>query len=225
MFSSVHLLLLALAASTGLAAYSSDQCVCSDLKPCLDKVKATVPKCTDYCSPQLSQIGVNITEAKKCTDYYSPEFDATVKCIKEEFADSCAKSSSEAKHDIQKRDPNTLKLAVLSELNNWMTYNAPQMKSTVVQSLQFIICTKKCVDIRTSKCSDGFNCVLDLPSDQEVIKAAKTCISNNWTTAKAQDLCQCFSQAGFQSLAPVCPKIQIEPARTRHIPRNVTEMY
>ncbi|CAD5213583.1 unnamed protein product [Bursaphelenchus okinawaensis] len=73
---------------------------------------------SDYCSPQLSQIGVNITEAKKCTDYYSPEFGATVKYIKEEFANSCAKSSSEAKHDIQKRDPNTLKLVVLSDLNN-----------------------------------------------------------------------------------------------------------
>ncbi|CAD5210745.1 unnamed protein product [Bursaphelenchus xylophilus] len=203
------LVLLAVLVPSGLSAYAR-QCACDDLKPCADKISTSLPQCAGYCSPQLTAIGVNLTEADECLQVFGPEFNATVTCIGNEFANSCLKTPSDQNPLIAKRNPDSLKLAVLGELNRWMSKNGGvQLKQTISQTLSFAVCTKKCLDIRTAKCASKFDCALELPSDQAIIDTAKRCINSSWDTEKAQALCSCLAESGFQKLTDACPKITI----------------
>ncbi|KAK0401222.1 hypothetical protein QR680_015652 [Steinernema hermaphroditum] len=185
------------------------QCTCADVQQCETKAVDQVIPCSDECKQHAAKLGANYNLLKKCIIDKERMIVATMECTEKALSNSCAAAPGKM---VQKRYPETLKIAALAEINKMLGRSgiAGQTKSMLATGKKFAGCVKTCLDKRSGNCANKLGCGLDLPSDNQLVQIAKGCaIKSGFNTAAVQSVCNCAAQAGVTGLAGICNKIVI----------------
>lgn len=182
--------------------------------------------CADSCQQYAQAVGANYGKLKQCLLANEPKLRKTMACVEQSHANSCARGNPLM---VEKRYPETLKIAALSEINKMLQKSgiAGQVKGLMSTGKKLFGCMRKCVDGKAGNCAKKLGCGLALPADSALVQNAKRCAIQSgyvfilsWTnclikivyrfdTAGIRSLCQCAAGAGVKGLAGICNKIQI----------------
>jgi hypothetical protein len=207
-----YLLFLAIVTVCFYSAVSSQmipQCLCTQVAPCKKEYEESVIPCADQCQKYASAVGADYTKLRQCLVQQQPQIQATMKCVEDKYANSCAKSPGNM---VKKRYPETLKIAAMSEINAMLSKLgiANEVKGLLSTGKKLFSCMRKCLDNKAGNCAKKLGCGLDLPSDSTMVQNAKTCaVQSGFDTPGVQQICQCASSAGVRGISGVCPKLQI----------------
>ncbi|GMR45860.1 hypothetical protein PMAYCL1PPCAC_16055 [Pristionchus mayeri] len=184
-----------------------NQCLCSDVNPCIDAAPAALEQCADKCKSFATDMGASIPKLRQCGEAHLPQIMQGIECMRAKLENVCAAAPGAM---VPRRFPETFQLAAFRELN------AGLQRSGLLQEAQSLIQTGKKALGCMVRCGEQHNCAkklhcgLALPADNVIIGMAKTCaFQAGLSTPVAREVCGCLVNAGLKVLAPMCPKIII----------------
>ncbi|KAI6203683.1 hypothetical protein M3Y94_00584900 [Aphelenchoides besseyi] len=185
------------------------QCTCSAVQPCKSSYVDSILPCADSCQQHAAAIGANYQKLRSCLLQKEGAIRSTLQCTEGKLANSCAAGPGKM---VQKRYPETLKIAAMSEINRMLSRSgvSGQVQSLLAHGKKFVSCMRSCMDRKSGNCAKKLGCGLDLPSDTVMVQNAKSCaIASGFNTPGVQQLCQCAASAGIAQLASICPRLQV----------------
>uniref|UniRef100_A0AC34FNS1 Uncharacterized protein n=1 Tax=Panagrolaimus sp. ES5 TaxID=591445 RepID=A0AC34FNS1_9BILA len=206
---SICLSLILLVAITASNAVKIPQCKCSAIEPCKNAYANSIMPCADQCKSFASAVGADYAKLRQCLVAKEPQLRKTMACVEASHGNACAKGNPLM---VEKRYPETLKIAALSEINSMLVKNgiASQVKGLMSTGKKLFGCMRKCVDAKAGNCAKKLGCGLQLPADNVLVKNAKQCaIQSGFNTAGIRELCNCAAGAGVRGLAGVCNKLNV----------------
>uniref|UniRef100_A0A1I7YFC8 Secreted protein n=1 Tax=Steinernema glaseri TaxID=37863 RepID=A0A1I7YFC8_9BILA len=197
--------LLSLAASQKIR-----QCTCAEVQPCKAHPSNLFVPCVESCKGHLTALGADYKRLQQCLVTRQAQFENTVKCTEASLANTCAARPGPL---VDKRYPETLKLAAFTELNKMIQASGAknQLKQVLASGKKVYDCVRTCLDKQVTSCLQKLKCGLALPPDSALVQTAKRCaIQSGLNSAGVQQLCDCAASAGIKQLqGNICNKIVI----------------
>ncbi|CAI5437961.1 unnamed protein product [Caenorhabditis angaria] len=186
------------------------QCGCGEVEGCLGGAHAGFLQCADQCQNHVAAMGASYPALRQCMVQKEAAIGAVANCQKGRLANSCSRGGGGM---VQKRYPETLKLAAFTEVNQILQRSGIQAEAKAFISVgkKFATCVMKCMDRGSAgACFKKLGCGLDLPPDSVLVQSTKQCaISSGFNTAGVRQLCNCVAGSGVRNLAPLCNRIVI----------------
>ncbi|MFH4978487.1 hypothetical protein AB6A40_005196 [Gnathostoma spinigerum] len=186
------------------------QCLCSEIQPCLDKSPNVGMPCADECQEHFGSAGVNYGLFRKCIAARSPEFTATVQCLRDSFPDAC--SNTDERVMVQQSDPIELELAIANSIETRLGNSGvlEDVQGIMEHGKRFLKCFRACIQHETFKCARDNNCGLALPDTNTLVNTGIDCaLKGGFNNEVIQSLCSCMVSSGLDSLASVCPRLNL----------------
>lgn len=117
------------------------QCTCDEVQPCKNAYVNSIIPCADSCQQHAAAIGANYQQLRSCLTGKEPQIRQTLQCAEGKLSNSCARAPGGM---VQKRYPETLKIAAMSEINRMLTRSgvSGQVQGLLSQGKKFISCMK-----------------------------------------------------------------------------------
>uniref|UniRef100_A0A7E4V3N0 Chondroitin proteoglycan 4 domain-containing protein n=1 Tax=Panagrellus redivivus TaxID=6233 RepID=A0A7E4V3N0_PANRE len=185
------------------------QCSCAEVGPCKNQYANSVIPCADQCQKHAASVGANYPQLRACLVSHEAQFRAAMTCMEQKHSQSCSNGGGGM---VQKRYPETLKIAAMSEIDSMLNKLgiAGQVKGLMATGKKLFSCMRKCVDAKAGGCGKKLGCGLQLPADSVLVQQAKQCaIQAGFNTPTLQSICKCAAASGISQLNAICPRIQI----------------
>src|SRR4051812_43262151 len=155
-------------------------CTCASVIECEGRFASSLLPCLDHCHTHAARMGANLTDLKGCLEQHGGKFKNTLRCAEERFEDSCVKGNTNRTR-IPRRDWDTLKMAILDEVNKMARRSGvgDDSRPLLVKGKKLYHCLMSCMEAASGQCVRSSSCALQLPSYVEVVLTGKKCAMEN----------------------------------------------